>query len=71
MYTCMCNWVKKLTEHCKPAIMGKNHFIYMYICENILRERRQSQKTIYYIIPFIWMAGIGKLIEEESRLMVA
>ena len=31
MYTCMCNWVtmlysRKLTEHCKPAIMEKkNH----------------------------------------------
>jgi len=30
MYACMCNWVtmmynRKLTEHCKPAIMGKNH----------------------------------------------
>ena len=29
MYTCMCNWVtllysRKLTEHCKPAIMEKN-----------------------------------------------
>ena len=28
MYTCMCNWVtmlysRKLTEHCKPAIMEK------------------------------------------------
>ena len=34
MYTCMCNWVtmlygRKLTEHCKPGIMGKNknHYI--------------------------------------------
>ena len=34
MYTCMCNWVTMLyrrnsTEHCKPAIMGKNknHYI--------------------------------------------
>jgi len=28
IYTCMCNWVtmlynRKLTEHCKPAIMKK------------------------------------------------
>ena len=28
MYICMCDWVtllcsRKLTEHCKPAIMGK------------------------------------------------
>ena len=28
MYTCMCDWVtllysRKLTEHCKPAIMEK------------------------------------------------
>ena len=28
MYTCMCNWdtmlySRKLTEHCKPAVMGK------------------------------------------------
>ena len=28
MYTCMCNWVtmlysRKMTEHCKPAIMEK------------------------------------------------
>jgi len=34
MYTCMCNWItmlysRKLTEHCKPAIMekNKNHYI--------------------------------------------
>jgi len=34
MYTCMCDWVsmlysRKLTEHCKPAIMekNKNHYI--------------------------------------------
>ena len=32
MYTCMCNWVamlysRKLTEHCKPAITKKNHYI--------------------------------------------
>ena len=31
MYTCMCNWVtmlycRKLTEHCKPVIMEKNHY---------------------------------------------
>ena len=31
MYTCMCDWVtllysRKLTEHCKPAIMEKNHY---------------------------------------------
>ena len=30
MYICMCDWVtllwsRKLTEHCKPTIMGKNH----------------------------------------------
>ena len=30
MYTCMCNWVtmiycRKLKEHCKQAIMEKNH----------------------------------------------
>ena len=37
MYTCTCNWVtmlysRKLTEHCKPAIMekNKNHYIYIY-----------------------------------------
>ena len=33
MYTCMCNWVtmlysRKLIEHCKPAIMEKNHYIH-------------------------------------------
>ncbi len=32
-YTCMCNWVtmlysRKLTEHCKPAIMEKNKIIF-------------------------------------------
>ena len=34
MYTCMCNWdtmlySRKLTDHCKPAIMekNKNHYI--------------------------------------------
>ena len=34
MYTCMCDWVtllyrRKLTEHCKPAIIekNKNHYI--------------------------------------------
>ena len=32
MYTGMCDWLillysRKLTEHCKPAIMEKNHYI--------------------------------------------
>ena len=32
MYTCMCTWItmlysRKLTEHCKPAIMEKNKII--------------------------------------------
>jgi len=32
MYICMCDWVillysRKLTEHCKPAMMEKNEII--------------------------------------------
>ncbi len=43
MYTCMCNWVtmlysRKLTEHCKPAVMEKNKNNY----EHILREGRND-----------------------------
>ena len=39
MYTCMCNWVtmlnsRKLTEHCKPAIMEKNHKNFFYMLNN-------------------------------------
>ena len=39
MYTCMCDWVtllysRKLTEHCKPAIMEKIEIII-----NIKKER--------------------------------
>ena len=38
MHTCMCNWVtmlysRKLTEHCKPAIMEKIKII-IYIKKN-------------------------------------
>ena len=34
MYTCICNWVnmlysRKLIEHCKPAVMGKNKNHYL------------------------------------------
>ena len=39
---CMCDWVtllysRKLTEHCKPAIMEKKIIIYKKRAENINR----------------------------------
>ena len=44
IYTCMCNWVtmlysRKLTEHCKPAIMKKKIYI-----------RLKSQHSTYSIL---------------------
>ena len=39
--------------------------------ENVmLRERSQTQKTTYCMVPFIGNFRIGKSIELESRLMV-
>ena len=35
-----------------------------------LSQRRQSQKTIYCITPFIWNVRIGKCIEIENRLVI-
>ena len=42
MYTCMCNWVtllysRKLTEHCKPAMMEKIE---------IIKKRRKIQSSL-------------------------
>ena len=44
MYTCMCNWVtllyrRKLTEHCKPAIMEKI---------KIIIKLNEMQKKIFF-----------------------
>ena len=41
IYTCLCNWVsvlysRKLTEHCKPAIMKKNNKNIIYIKNKVL-----------------------------------
>ena len=53
MCTCMCNWVtmlysRKLTEHCKSGIMGKNknHYIYIYIYIYIRNLHLQTLKKI-------------------------
>ena len=40
IYTCMCNLVtklysRKLTEHCKPAIMKKKIILYIYMYKEI------------------------------------
>ena len=55
MYTCMCNWVtllysRKLTEHCKPAIMEKIKIIilikektYIIVSKPILELRKYSK----------------------------
>ena len=37
----------------------------------MLNERSESQETTYCIILLIWMSRIRKLIEKESRLVVA
>lgn len=39
--------------------------------ENIISERIQEQKAMYYIIPFIQNVIIGKFIEHKHRLVVA
>ena len=43
--------------------------------ENVmLSEGSQSQKTTYYIIPFVWnviASRTGKSIETESRLVIS
>ena len=36
--------------------------------ENMLSERRQSQNTTNYMIPFIWRTG--KSLETESRWVI-
>ena len=53
MYTCMCNWVilqdsRKLTEHCKPAILEK---IKIIIEKNSweLHDQRFSSNTYIYM----------------------
>ena len=37
----------------------------------MLCEKRQLQKSTYYIIPFIEMSRVGKFIETENRRVVA
>ena len=44
MYTCICNWVpmlysRKLTEHCKPAVMEKNKKLY---------KNKKQNKTCHF-----------------------
>ena len=61
MHTCVCDWVtllysRKLTEHCKPAIMGKNknHYIIFFKVQNKLQSvlnnpsfRRKMNQGMY------------------------
>lgn len=39
--------------------------------KTMLSERTQTQKTTYYMIPFILSAKIGKYMQTESRFVVA
>ena len=39
--------------------------------ENVLSKISQSQKTPFYMLPFILKSRIGKSVEKESRLVVA
>ena len=36
-----------------------------------INERSQTQKTTYYMIPMVRKSRIGRLIDTESRLVVA
>ena len=51
MYTCMCNWVtmlyiRKLTEHCKPAIMEKK----IIIQKKLISFFNKNELKIYFRI---------------------
>ena len=74
MYTCMWNWVsmlyiRKLTEHCKPAIMEKNKILLSHkkeqnhaICSNMYGTRvshtewnkSERERQIPYAITDNW-----------------
>ena len=46
MYTCVCKWVtmlysRKLTEHCKLAIMGKNKNHYKTKQKNKMKQKSE------------------------------
>lgn len=49
------------------ALLG--HMVTMF-CENMLSEKNQSQKSTYYITPFIWKYKIKKSTEIECIFMV-
>ena len=44
---------------------------YVNLKKIILSKGSQTQQTTYYTIPFTWNNYIGKLMETESRLVVA
>ena len=55
MYTCMCNWVtmlnsRKLTEHCKPAIME----IKIIIKKIKFISNTQKKKKLFFFF-FFWI----------------
>lgn len=60
-------------NNCYLAIQRKrsSNTAWMNIKTIILSERRQSQKTTYCLILFIWHVGRGKSIETGNRLLVA
>ena len=63
MYTCMCNWVtmpysRKLTEHCKPAVMEKNKNYYT------LKKKSKCKEKSTYTKGFLkktskWVYNLG------------
>lgn len=43
----------------------------MNLKNSMLSKRSQSQKALYYMIPFRKMARKGKSVETENKLVVA
>ena len=63
MYTCMCNWVtllysRKLTEHCKPAIMEK------------IKKSLLKKKEMLFVRPIKFnLHMVSVLFKEKSEIL--
>ena len=73
-YLSTCEWISKLwyihtMDYYSATKRNKQlvHTTYMILKYIILSERRQTQKTTYCVIPFIWHSGKGKSIRTEIR----
>ena len=65
MYTCMCNWVtmlysRKLTEHCKPAIIKKNHYI------DLKKKRKEIIFPLKPPSPFLVSISVNSSTSSKS-----